>query len=337
MPDNLGTIDRRAHGYPRIANNGSWSGGCAAFVYNVSPMRRPFARALLAAAAAGAKLIAGYPGATRGSLNPGRVVGMLAYFGGVPDGGTYDGHVAIIYPNNMILGGSHVMAAYGTDYGHDVGMIDLDYYAHLTGLPYLGCGPWDGQTIPTGGLAGLGSTPLNNGGTPAAAPRTENDMYCIGLDYGKPTQVSFSIGVGILQRHSQGRQQELAAAQAQQPGGCYWYDDDDFARTMWNHGLGEFTVAQARALQDNGHLVARAVFGAYSTPSAPLALTDAQLATIGAAVKVGAVDTSALEKAIASVSSELAALDTQADTYQAALVATLAKGLTVTGTATPAK
>lgn len=162
MVDDLGTVYRRAAaGFPRTINGGSWSGGCAAFVKNVVPFARGFARALLAAEAAGAKLISDYPGATRGSLNPGRAVGWLAYFGGVPDGGVYDGHVAIIYPDNEILGGSHVMAAYGRNLGWDIGLIDLDYYVHLTGLPYLGCGPWDGQTIPLGSFAGNGVSPID--------------------------------------------------------------------------------------------------------------------------------------------------------------------------------
>lgn len=153
---------------------------------------------------------------------------------------------------------------------------------------------------------------------------TETDMYCIGLDQGKSTAVSFSVGIGILQRHSQERQQELAAAQAQQPGGCYWYGDDDFARTMWNHGLGEFTVAQARALTDNGHLIAKAVYGT----GAAVTLTDAQLAKIADGVKAPAPD-------LSSVLTAIAALDKQDDDYEAKLETLIRQGLTGTITISP--
>jgi len=162
----------------------------------------------------------------RWNLNPDSVIGFSRYGQSHGWGNRFDANSAAV----------PWLLKHAADYGwtREYGARDPNHFKH------------DGVTAIGGG----------GGGATAPQHRTDDAMYCIGLDAGKPTAVSFSIGSGVLQRHSQGRQQELAAAQAQQTGGCYWYDDDDFARTMWNHGLGEFTVAHARSLVGNGRLVA---------------------------------------------------------------------------------
>lgn len=185
---------------------------------------------------------------------------------------------------------------------------------------------------PTTGTAGGDATPINNSGT-------EYDMTGFAVIKFATTKEAFTIDADGRLVHlppeaggpAAGRSEAIACAQAQQAA-AYEYSDDDFMRNLWLRGhVGlDWTTIKATVAAAPG-----TVFPAPQPPAAPLTLTDAQVAAIAAGIKIPPVDLSALTSAIAAVQTELATLDTQADGYQAALLATLAKGLTITGTATP--